>query len=280
MLIIPLIIALPPSTIGASKFFPKIELFLNNYPYLKLACAFWPIILIPLNFLYESLKSKIDNKSVSLYEINLLFKITDHVVGKKTERFGIKYASIIKQNNLQEIEEIFNEITQPLLQINELIEGVWQFFEATKSDKDVIIKVALAQMKGEYIEDFVCFYPSNYGPRSAIEELQDSDSCFSKAKKTRRIVIVDDIRKESVRVKGKRNFIVTRPEFEPEDGSIICYPVIIRNTQEIPFVISIFASQKNCFRQKGRERYEIILKRFGQRIALEYCLLKIKERVK
>ena len=279
---VPLIIAAPPAVYGASEHFENVKTFFVAHPNLKLLCVLWPLSLIPFSFLYTFIKSKVECGSISLKELNFLFNIIDHVVGKKSERFADALEEIQNKRNKPQANEIFNKITQPKIQIDELVSGIWQFFEGSKEtiDKDTKIRVALAEMGIIHIEQFLCFYPSNEGPRSSEQSLKNDESCFSKAKKRRKMIIVNDIRAEAKKEKGKKCFIVTSAEFENEDGSLICYPVVIRKTKEVPYVISICASKKNFFKKNEKERYELILSRFSQRIALEYCLKTIKNKAK
>jgi hypothetical protein len=231
------------------------------------------LILIPAAALYQRLSQ---HEPVTSRQLVDFLKILDHIVGKKFERFGTHLKQFAARRDVS-ATEAFRTITQPDDQIRELVEGIWKYFELTKSDADVDIRVALARMGQEHIEAFECFYPADPGPRSSVESLQSPESGFSTAKRTRRIVIVQDIYSEGRKKRGKR-FVISRPHLEDEEGAMLCYPIEERHINAVPYVVSVCASKRGYFRNSEREKYEVILKRFAQRIVLEYCLKYIKEK--
>jgi len=269
--IIPMIIALPPSLVVACDFYPKFKTWLESHLAVQFVAVFWPILLVPCAMIWANLKEPV---SISVAQLSLFLRIISHIVGKKVGRF---HDFKVKHSSKKTIEshKIFSSITQPDDQMKEIVQGVWSYFEGTKRDSSVEIKVALVKMGQEHISKFECFYPSNKGPRFALKELQRSDSCFSTTKSLRTIVVIEDTKKETS--KPKRRFVALKGELADEEKSIICFPITEPDeVGHINFVLSICASKPMHFKESEKDVYTLILEHFSQRILLEVFLKEIK----
>lgn len=248
----------------------------DAHPYTKFFCTFWALIVIPWIFAFEHFKPK---TPLSVRESSYLLEILSRVVGKKLERFGSHLGKIRARTRRGSAKETFKEITQPDVQIGEIVQGIWQFFEATKSDENCELRVALARMGASHIEAFECYYPPNKSARSTVSALQCDQSGFSRTKRQRKLVVVENIREEASK-KGNARFVITREDLGDEEGSMVCFPVEEPSAKEIPYVISVCSSKPGYFKESSSALLEEILEPFGQRIALEFCLKEIKQCVK
>ena len=58
---------------------------------------------------------------------------------------------------------------------------------------------------------------------------------------------------------------------------MICFPVYDDELHTVPFVINVKSSKKNHFTSAMKKRYNFILQRFSDRIAMENRLQIIKQ---
>ncbi len=117
------------------------------------------------------------------------------------------------------------------------------------------------------------FFPFNEGPRSTIDSLRNEQCGFTLAAKKKKTHIIQDIKEFG---KKKKGFIITDESRADESGSILCYPVVLRNTNEIPYVISLSVDKKHFFDKHIRKECEFVLEKMKNRILVEHCLSIIK----
>jgi hypothetical protein len=163
------------------------------------------------------------------------------------------------------------------IQIDEIVTQAFFLFERMAETEGAKITVTLALMGTEHIDKVLTGYPPDRPMRSPIEKLRVATSGFSRAKACRSIIVVPDTTSEAAKGEAA-NFAVTREELRNEPCSLICYPVSDHG-QEIPMVISISANRKDHFSEEAAAVYEDLLKPFGHRLALEFFLLQLKQRV-
>lgn len=198
----------------------------------------------------------------------------DRPVGQKLIRFG-KVAKRLSKKGGEDAGAVFREITQPEIQIALLVESLYMFFLQEVESKEEL-KVTLARMKRAKIESFECFLPHGSGPKSNAATLQSPEATVNRAAKLKKPIVVADIAAE-LRKKKNRQY-APGSGGSGNEGSMICYPVIDPELpNDVPFVITIKYFQKNHFTVTRRRRYEFVLQRFSERIAMENRLRIIKE---
>lgn len=207
--------------------------------------------------------------------LNILLSGIDNVVGLKETRFR-KFLTEVVPKIKDSRESIFSEITQPRIQIAELIRGICELFNALHPKaKHKLIRVILAELVDGKVHQIPVFYPSDEPPSVDIKTLNKPNSTILTSVKRKKIVIVESIRKEITKPPKQRRYIPA-VEGQPEKGSIICFPILCQQNQ-IPFVVSIHCDQDGLFKENSLEYYEFLLARFALRLKLEYWLIRIKE---
>ena len=207
--------------------------------------------------------------------LNILLSGIDNVVGLKETRFR-KFLTEEVPKLKDDRERIFSEITQPRIQIAELIRGVCELFNALHPKvKHKLIRVILVEMIDGKVNQIPIFYPSDEHPSVDIKTLNKPNSTILTSVKRKKIVIVESIRKEIAKPLKQRRYIPAE-EGQPEKGSIICFPVLCQQNK-IPFVVSVHCDQDGLFKENSLEYYEFLLARFALRLKLEYWLIRIKE---
>jgi hypothetical protein len=265
------IVGLPVSILSAAKYWPFLDQQFKTYPKISFGLAiFWPFLMTVSTAMVLQFKPA---PPTNVRELMRLLECLKQIVGQKVKRFE----EFLSRQNDEPPDRIFAEITRPDQQITEIVTGIYRYFQGTVPNEknDVQIRVALARMGDRYIDGFESYYPSSEKPRSELRALQLEASGFSRAKLSGKILVVESIKKEG-RKKSKPRFAITHPSRKDEDGSMICYPVKLKGTNQIPYVISVCASESGYFREAHATVYESILQNFEQRIVLEYCLHQIK----
>jgi hypothetical protein len=273
-LILAFLAGLPAMVLALAPFFPQLESYLKASPILTLCLSIgWAVVVTLVAAVALACKPP---PSGSVFELLHLLECLKQIVGEKVNRFE----SFLTRQTMENSLEVFTEITRPDQQLASIVAAVYSYFEGvlSKEDKEqkVKLRVALARMGQRHVEEWESYYPSYQKPRSEITELQRDTSCFSRAKSTGRMVIIESIKKEAGRRANKRRFEVTDLSRKDEDGSIICYPIKLKGTRQMPFVLSVCSSKPGYFRQGQEGVYQSILENFEQRIVLEYCLQEIK----
>ncbi len=252
--------------------FPEIGIFLNKNVWL-----FWICIILPpmLSTLWQFFSRIIlSEEGCNAKEAVAFLNMLEHgIIGNKIIHLGNIYKKIPKSKKPTKkfgIDIAINSNEQ----IDRLIQGLYYYFQSVY----VVGKyrTALAKMdKNLYVEQIVCFYPKDEGPRSSIQSLKVDHCGFTIAAKTKRLHIVSDIKKEGMR---KKNFVITDESRKEEEGSIICFPVILRNVNEVPYVISVSVDIPHFFTKKRKKVCEFILSKIANRIIIEHFLSVIKEK--
>lgn len=204
--------------------------------------------------------------------LHFLLGCIGDVVGHKAHRFGELAKDISSGRRKLNRALIFSEITQPAQQIQELTRAVLVFFSSLEPDKSIKFRVSLVEVRNGAPDSFVAFFPKDMGPRSPIAQLRDADSAVSTALARKKLHIVEDIRKEGTKSKGKRSFKVTDESREDEEGSMFSYPVWHPGLREYVYVISVCANQKGYFSARKAELYEFAMHCIADRICLEHSL--------
>lgn len=210
---------------------------------------------------------------------SILLRTLDNIVGAKEQRFSNHLKSIRGGSTPITSAGVFGFITQPGQQLNELMHGVYSAVDTllkAQENGKYVLKVNLAAIDQKQFVNCIHFhYPSNHPVRSSLVALNSPNSAIKNAIRTKKIVVLESIRMESIR--SKPSFVVTDASRADEDGSLICYPVTYDPVGAVVFVISIHIDQPGTFRPKFSSSYVELLKPFALRIKLEYALLALKE---
>lgn len=214
----------------------------------------------------------------------ILLKALDNIVGKKEQRFSRCLQETLQKNNdpadIVCASRVFEEITQPEIQVNEIIMSLHSAFSLlTRNESEVggVLKVNLALLENGKIIGITFHYPNDHQVRSTVEELNSGKSTIHYAYKDGRICIIESIMDEAE--KPNPRFLITDTSRAMEDGSLICYPIKLA-AEGRSMVVSIFHSRRNFFKKRFTVAYTEALKPFGLRLKLEYSLLTLKELTK
>lgn len=209
----------------------------------------------------------------------ILLRTLDNIVGSKEQRFSKHFKLISATAEPSNSSKVFDLITQPGQQLNELIQGIYStidFLLRQQEHSSYSLKVNLAAIDNNQCVKSIHFhYPSNHPVRSSLTALNDPNSAIRNAVRSRKIVVLDSIQVE--RLRAKPRFVVTDDSRAEENGSLICYPVIYEPLNAVVFVISIHVDEPAAFKSKYARSYNELLKPFALRIKLEYALLALKE---
>lgn len=288
--LIPLIVYLPPAFIAAwysiptfakevTEFFPQnrqlqIQYLADNY---VLLWVLIPVVWAPgLIKIGQSIVTRNQSSVLSVDGLNYLMETIEDIVARKYKRFY----KAIKNPDLSR-DQLFDEITQPQIQIEELVRGISHFFNIIRSEpnKHALIRVTMVGVQNNAVSEILLHFPQDEAPRADISVLRNSQSAFSRALQDKRMIIIPDIAKELKKAPNKRRFAES-PVMEDNLGSLICYPIRCRCSSEVPYVIAIHCEEPKYFSETFKELYEHTLARFETRINVEHNLFLLKERFK
>jgi hypothetical protein len=279
----PALVAVPPWVVNKLLDSPGAKIWLRStLPFFADALERYDVLFYGLAAAYswailafaKSVAKRVESRSLDIQSLLTLIAAIDNVVGCKLERF----TKHVKSGDAGlTAESAFDAITQPRLQIAELVRGIADYFNACRPPKkNHLIRVVLAEMQGGKICDIPVFYPMDEPIRSALADLNKPNSAIMTAYRTRRTVVVESIEKKLRKGRGASYVDTGNPE--DAKGSIICFPVI-SHSKQIPFVISIHCEDDAYFKKALTELYEHSLERFALRLNLEHSLLQLKEKL-
>lgn len=278
----PLIMALPSATIALYKWpsakgilSPAIFQWIDENIFIVVTGYF----LIPLFVITEDfIKKKAPAYFVELSAEgqNLLLKSLNLPVDKKMNRFLL----FLKEHSNQKLTpgQIFKDITNPDVQLAEIIRAIHLFFEGyakLHNRKTINFTTVLFKIKeGRPVESW-CYFPE--GNRPNDELLNDSTSLAAQTVKENRMIIVEDIQKEKEKIKNNKKSKISA-NCQQEEGSELCFPIRLTAKNTIPLVLGVTASE--CFfLVENSVLYENILETFRKRIIIEYTLSEMKSHV-
>ncbi len=284
-IIVPLALVIPPALITTLYTNESLKTFLRvNFPdffnfiapighenvvLFNLFVLIYPAIFVAIG---AWIAQKAESNGLSVSGLLALLASLDQVVGVKNTRF-----EILTTNNTLTKETAFEVITNPRLQIEEIIRAICDFFNATRNAKSKpLIRVTLAVMKGKKVVDIPVFFPTDEPIRSTTASLSQPHSAIVVAATTRKMVLISDISKELKKPESKRKFVNTGNDVD-NTGSIICYPIQTRSG--VPYVVSIHCEEPSYFKDEFKDLYEHSLQRFALRMSVEHSLLTMKEKL-
>jgi hypothetical protein len=256
-------------------FFSAIPAFEQDHPQVRTVVVFFPLIFVPLAFFFERWREKLEKaENLAEEELSLLLRILERPVGRKRLKFG---ELVRRFKNSAASPDTLEMLTaaDPGEQIRCLVEGIYHAFQGGVKRPDEL-KVTLARMVADRIDEFECFLPQKAGPRTSALELRVPECTFSIAAEQRRLIIIPDIKKELSKPKKKRRFAAGK-DGGLNSGSMICYPIFHHELATVPYVIGVKYSEPNHFTSDSERRYEFILSQFAERICLEFSLRKLSQ---
>ena len=212
---------------------------------------------------------KANHNDIKFDDLLILMKGIDKVVGAKQLRFE----KCSENWEDTDAAKLFCVITQPSQQIQLLGVEICNLFNALDTKK-VNIQVLVAEIEANQVKNVVAF-PTDQAINCELKVLNNKNSSFMTALKKKDIIVVQDVAKESV--KEKSRMFELNPDNADQKGSLICYPILFKNT--VVYVVSIFADQSEYFRNSNQQIYDFMLEPFGLRIKMEHSLLLLKGKV-
>lgn len=249
----------------------------NNIIFVSICVAIYLVLLHFVTILPSKLAKP--QGGVDIKGAMTLFQALEHIVGGKAERFAQCAKRASEPGSRIERDTVFMEITQPDQQMALLIQGLYTFFQALDADDDVEFSVSVVAVENNEIQDWFYFWPHSAHPQTPIEELRKPDSTASHCLNSGRMVVIEDVDKESKKGHSRR----FRPS--PGDssskshggGSLVCYPV--RHNKSIPYVITLYADKKRYFLNSKKDLYKWAFRHFQVRMSLEHSLLILRKKV-
>lgn len=242
----------------------------NNVLIFNTLAFLWPLTLIALG---NHIAARANENGLNVATLFALIKSLDSIVGIKNKRFHTHTKNTTLTN-----ENAFETITDPNSQIAEIVKEIGVFFNAINNEKKTaLIRVTLAVMKDGLIDSIPIFYPNDEPIKSSLDRLNTPSCAFIVAAKSKRTILISDIKKELKKGAEERQFAETDNE-EDNVGSMICFPIKVYDAS-IPFVVSIHCDEAGYFKEEYVEFYEHTLQRFALRLSVENSLLILKEKL-
>lgn len=215
------------------------------------------------------------SKKSHIYAVTILESL-ESVVNKKYKRF-VDTLNGYGDHSPQK-KTIFQDITQPDIQIEALMDSLVNCLKSLNVENDdLALRITLFKVHQSKPNKVVYNFPYDAPLRTSIGEFCDTNSTVSKAIASKKITIVEDTIKELKKNEKERQYIRGKTP-ENETYSIACYPVVFAKDTSVIYVISVSSSFRNFFNNKNISLYELIFKRYANRLALEHCLKLLKER--
>ena len=168
--VVPLLVGVPPWLIAKGLESAKLKGWLNAawpdaakvfYDYDLLFLGFASAYSWGLVAFGRFVAKKVEARSLDTSGLLALLASLDNVVGSKLKRFNRH----IKETATLTEESAFRHITQPRLQIAELVRGVLTLFAARRHPKSAaLIRVVLAEIRAGKIQDLAVFFPEDASP--------------------------------------------------------------------------------------------------------------------
>ena len=220
------------------------------------------------SYLDEFAKDAIKTLEMAQADLAHLLQSVRIVVGAKSKRF---FDALGKLPQQPDPAKTFFDITQPRMQIKQLISAVHGYFQI-KVDPNAIERVKISLMKPDGADlVFTDWAPEADVPNSRYARFR-GNTIAGLAFSTRRLVISENVAND-VRF---FQFITGK-----DQGSMFAYPVIDSLLDEVVYVINVMASKTGQFQDTPSERQKIekVMEIYAERMVLENRLDRIKTEV-
>lgn len=275
--------ALPPLLIGytclklspdPNKRLPyqqELQEWFLAHPIITLSILSLPILVTVFFHIAEYLAAR--NRENQVFERALstsTLAAIENIVGKKSRRFA-GYA----KNMTEPVRRcvVFDEITQPTMQIGAIIENVHHVLHATTQDSS--FQLVLARLEHNIPVEWAAVAPSNVVlPENLLREDARKTMFFDTARLGTPQIIPDIAKHLRKRKKSPKYFA----SGDADSGSIICFPVKQEGTTEVPFALSIKSAVPGRVDDTFRRRYTPLIEALFTRLLLEHNLETIKRK--
>lgn len=203
----------------------------------------------------------------------------NNVVGRKLNRFG----EVAKRINggSSSVAEVFEEITKPELQIEELTEQLWTLLTSLTGNPH--LKVVLASVENGKLVGYAGFSPKSKRPKNEL--LDSKDSFFAYVARAGSFQVIDNIeeyikKRERLKMRERSKRFPTcfeRITGADNSGSICGFPIFHSYLNEVCYVLTIMSDVAGEITNDFKRSYLPVLEHFFDRILLEHSLKTIKK---
>jgi hypothetical protein len=189
------------------------------------------------------------------------------VVTFKSRRFHEQHQRL--DENPTDAGAVFLAITQPEAQIREIVRACHDFFKAEARPHE---QIKVSVMEWDDIRQhlrFMNYYPDGDAPAVPENAFRDATTLAGRAYFNNEIVISEDILSD-------RRYLAFG---DHDGGSMVAYPVYDDQRQKVVLVVNTVSSRIKRFRMKDSEAMKIPMQVFGDRLLLEYRLMRLKKHV-
>jgi hypothetical protein len=248
--------------------------FFNVHWLVFLLCFCLPTLLGILLSLWEQFAYYLKEKSsFESTELTAILRSLDEIVSYKLDRFAKCAKAIIDKPRKR--EEIFDEITQPDKQIEQIIGQLHNVLRIlTKDDSLRIVLVKISQ--AEPVEIYQHMPLSSKPSFELVGELRKK-TLFYHAAKDKEIKVIPNIKKHLESKSRKQAFYAPSDNESSRQGSIIAFPIQHHGNTSLPYVLTIKSDEEYKIDEGFKKKYSFIVDLFIKRICLEHSLKIIKE---
>jgi hypothetical protein len=196
-----------------------------------------------------------------------LFNFVRIVVGAKSRRF---HDALAKLPENPDPGRTFFEITQPQLQIRQLVQSVHGYYGIDIHPTEEQISVSLMRRIDVGLEA-IEWFPEGKAPRVDPSQFSDGQTLAGLAYHTKQLIVSESIEDDE---RYKRVNGVDR-------GSMFSYPVIDDLLGRVIFVVNVVSTKVGRFQDTEKEQTSIrtAMDIFAERMVLENRLAIIKEKI-
>jgi len=224
--------------------------------------------------LAERYKKEAEHADLALRDQIRIFSHVKHIVEEKSHRF-VKLCKKIDGDEKLKKDDVFATITQPLVQIDLILEGLARFFSHGREER--LVEIVLYKpngTKGHF--EYFRYFPKDRKPPIPEGDFKLNHGVPGFALRRNGIVVVEDIEAD---IKGKNPtfFWPDNTQVAPK-GSVVCYPIRDNERDVMAFVLSVYVNEPKFFKEEAKEHLQdVVLMPFVQRILLEDRLNCLKE---
>lgn len=251
---------------------PDVSTYMDTHVFFVLSAA------LAISYLVSNLESILNSVIASSDKVTYegllhLKEALEKIVQFKADRFEMESKPLL--TGTASAADIFKAITKPDQQIAHIAHTLHSFLEVITDDVKFKVRIIQADSTGKPI-DWYTYAPSTRKPSTPISVLQHHDSSVATSLRLKKMFVVENIN-EAANKSGGRQYVMTHSDPEDEVGSLICYPIYLKQLEYSPLVLAI-SSDKPYFKKSKKELYRWILDQFVLRIQLEYSLVLLKEK--
>ena len=177
------------------------------------------------------------------------------------------------------IKKKFQKTSKPDQQLHFLTSAVKKFFEEyvhNRLSASISVSVDLIRVENGKACGWESSSPTVMNRKTNVKDLRQPNSTATIAIQNRACVIISSTRKELKL--GESGRFYAKAINSASDGSLICYPITDNITDEVIYILSVYANSAKVFHEDNLHLYQWMLDKFAIRIRLEYKLLKVKEK--